>query len=181
MVRSRDQAEGVRFVGLDTSGEALSYALSAGFLDDAVHADLEQREPTASERRLLGGVDLVFSTGCLGYVTDRTIARVVAANGERKPWMAHFVLRMFPFEPVAQRLAEFGYETVHRQGLFKQRRFATAEEQSTTLDTLVDIGVDPQGLETEGWLYAELYLSRPRGMQGRGQRSHGERHAIHVT
>jgi len=29
------------------------------------------------------------------------------------------------------------------------------------LDSMSAAGVDPRGLEAEGWLYAQLYLSRP--------------------
>jgi carnitine O-acetyltransferase len=76
--------------------------------------------------------------------------------------MAHFVLRMFPFEPIEASLARLGYETVRLDGVFKQRRFASAQEQSLVLETLSRVGVDPGGLESEGWLYAQLYVSRPR-------------------
>ncbi|WP_329522006.1 class I SAM-dependent methyltransferase [Spirillospora sp. NBC_01491] len=162
LVRSRGRSGRARFIGLDTSDRALSYALAAGFLDGAVNADLERNEPTGRQCAQLAGADLVVSTGCLGYVTERTISRVVAANGDRRPWMAHFVLRMFPFDPIAACLADAGYETVRSEGLFKQRRFATPQEQSQVLDTLSGIGVDPRGLETEGWFYAGLHLSRPR-------------------
>lgn len=162
MVRSRSGLRNARFVGLDSSHPALAYALSAGFLDSAVHADLEKRDPTGREREQLAGTDLIISTGCLGYVTDKTLSRVVGAQGGRKPWMAHFVLRMFPFEPIEQTLATLGYETVHLDHVFRQRRFASPEEQSLVLDTLRKIGVDPQGLETDGWLYAQLHVSRPR-------------------
>ncbi|WP_239312347.1 MULTISPECIES: class I SAM-dependent methyltransferase [unclassified Frankia] len=167
LVRSRSHLGSTQFVGLDSSHPALSYALAAGFIDDAVHADLEENDPTEQQRQQLAGADLVISTGCLGYVTDRTISRIVNANGERKPWMAHFVLRMFPFEPVAASLAELGYETVHLDRVFKQRRFASPEEQSLVLDTLWTVGVDPRGLEADGWLYAQLYISRPRGTKSR--------------
>jgi hypothetical protein len=153
----------VRFIGLDASENALSYALEAGFLDGAVHADLEDGDPTADQAAQLARADLVVSTGCLGYVTERTIARVVEAAGDRRPWMAHFILRMFPFDPIADTLAAAGYETVRREGLFRQRRFATDEEQAQVLETLADAGVDPSGVETGGWLYAGLYVSRPRG------------------
>ncbi|MGP4027026.1 class I SAM-dependent methyltransferase [Actinomadura sp. 3N407] len=157
-----EHGDRLRFLGLDASEQALSYALEAGFLDGAVHADLENGEPTDEQRAQLAHTDLVISTGCLGYVTERTISRVVDAQEERRPWMAHFVLRMFPFDPIAETLAGAGYETVRRDGLFKQRRFATPEEQSLVLDRLAGAGVDPSGLETDGWFYAQLYISKPR-------------------
>jgi carnitine O-acetyltransferase len=166
LVRSRNHSGRARFVGLDTSHPALSYALSAGFIDDAVHADLEESEPTERQRQQFADADLVISTGCLGYVSDRTISRIVSAHDERLPWMAHFVLRMFPFEPVAEILARLGYETVHHERFFKQRRFACPEEQSLVLDTLSAVGIDPRGMETDGWLYAQLYISRPRRANG---------------
>lgn len=160
-VRANDGAGGTRFMGLDASDGALSYALEAGFIDEAVHADLEADDPTEPQRERLATADMVISTGCVGYVTERTISRIAGAHGERLPWMAHFVLRMFPFEPVADSLAAAGYKTVRHEGVFKQRRFATPEEQTQVLDTLSSVGVDPHGLETDGWLYAQLYLSRP--------------------
>ncbi|MES9609479.1 class I SAM-dependent methyltransferase [Actinomadura sp. NPDC000929] len=161
LVRSRETTSRLRFLGLDASDSALSYALEAGFLDGAVHADLENDEPTPEQRAQLAGTDVVISTGCLGYVTERTITRVVEAHGEHRPWMAHFVLRMFPFDPVADALAAAGYTTVRHDGLFRQRRFATPQEQALVLDRLADVGADPSGLETGGWFYAQLYVSRP--------------------
>jgi carnitine O-acetyltransferase len=139
----------------------------AGFIDSAVHANLEEDEPTERQREQFAGTDVVISTGCLGYITDRTISRIVNANGERLPWMAHFVLRMFPFEPVAEPLEKLGYSTVRVERVFKQRRFASPEEQSRVLDRLSSNGVDPRGLEADGWLYAQLYLSRPRAAKHR--------------
>lgn len=153
---------GARFVGLDVSEPALAYALAAGFLDEAVHADLESGEPTGRQRDLLAGTDLVVSTGCMGYVTEKTISRIVDAQGGRLPWMAHFVLRMFPFDPVADTLVAAGYETHRVDRLFRQRRFATAEEQSLVLGNLSALGIDPAGLEADGWFYAQLHLSLPR-------------------
>jgi carnitine O-acetyltransferase len=161
--RSRRPADAVRFVGLDTSSSALSYALEAGFLDDAVYADLEEHEPTPRQRDQLAGTDLVISTGCIGYVTERTLTRVVAAQGGRRPWMAHFVLRMIPFDRVERALTGLGYHTVRLDEVFKQRRFASVQEQALVLDTMAAAGVHAGGLEEEGWLYAQLYLSRPHG------------------
>lgn len=176
LARARGGATDLEVIGLDASGPALDYALDASFLDDALHADLESRDPTGPERASLTGVDLVISTGCLGYVTGRTLTRIVTAaspdaahragapaggNGPGLPWMAHFTLRMFPFDPIAETLARFGYQTEAVDRVFKQRRFASDRERDQVLTTLAGVGVDPTGLEADGWLYAQLFLSRP--------------------
>jgi SAM-dependent methyltransferase len=158
LVHTHETPDGARFFGLDASGPALEYAQSAGFLDETIRADFERDDADPAQQALLDQVDLVVSTGCVGYVTERTIDRI--ARGSR-PWMAHFVLRMFSYEPVAERLAELGYETAGIDGVFRQRRFASDEEQTQILATLDGAGVDPGGLESEGWLYARLYVSRP--------------------
>jgi carnitine O-acetyltransferase len=164
--RDRELAAGrrggvsARFVGLDASQPALDYAVEAGLLDDTVHADFERADPTVSQVAALARTDVVISTGCLGYVGASTLARLVSA-ARRPPWMLHFALRMFPYDPIADRLADFGYQTVCLEGLFRQRRFVSAEEQAQVLDTLASVGVDPSGRETRGWLYAQPFLSRP--------------------
>lgn len=162
LVRLRGGAERARFLGLDVSSAALAYAREAGFIDDAVHADLESGELTGPQRAAIGRTDLVISTGCVGYITEKTISRVIGAYDGRRPWMAHFVLRMFSFDSVEECLASAGYDTVRDDTLFKQRRFTGPEEQAGILDTLASVGVDPRGRESEGWLYAQLYTSRPR-------------------
>ena len=159
--RGLPHSDSLRLLGLDVSAPALAYARASGFLDDAVCADFERGEPTEDQAELLAPTDVVISTGCLGYVGAPTIERVVTAC-DRPPWMAHFVLRMFPFEPIAEVLAKLGYETEQQVGVFRQRRFASAEEQAQVLDTLSSVGVDPAGMETDGWFYAQLYVAKPR-------------------
>ncbi|MFC9895672.1 class I SAM-dependent methyltransferase [Nocardia sp. NPDC127579] len=156
-----DRLPEVRFLGMDASRPALEYATAAGLLHDAVHADLEDAEPTDAQRAVLAAADLVISTGCVGYVTERTLARIAAARPQRPPWMAHFVLRMFDFAPIEQRLSALGYRTVRLPGMFEQRRFASAAERSQVLETLAAKGIDTAGYEAQGWLYATLYVSRP--------------------
>lgn len=162
-VRSRHDLVPARFVGLDRSPPALAYAVEAGLLDEAVCADLEDADPTGADRDRLAAADIVVSTGCIGYVTERTIRRLATAGSGRGPWMAHFVLRMFPYDPVASALGELGYETTAVEGMFKQRRFASPQEQSQVLDRLAGLGVDADGFESDGWLYAQLFISRPPG------------------
>lgn len=157
-----DQLPTVRFLGMDASRPALEYARGAGLLHDIVHADLESADPTEAQRRTIASADLVVSTGCVGYITDRTLLRVARAHGGKLPWMAHFVLRMFSFDPIAVRLGELGYRTERVPGAFRQRRFASDDERLSVLNTLEANGVDTEGYESDGWLYAQLYLSRPR-------------------
>nr|WP_246461947.1 class I SAM-dependent methyltransferase [Nocardia transvalensis] len=156
-----DALPDVRFIGMDAAAPALSYAAAAGLVHDTVHADLEAADPTESHRRLLASADLVISTGCVGYVTERTLLRVVRAHGGRLPWMAHFVLRMFDFEPIAKQLAELGYRIDRVPGTFRQRRFASEAERTQVLNTLSANGIDATGLEADGWLHAQLYLCLP--------------------
>ncbi|GAB2536650.1 class I SAM-dependent methyltransferase [Nocardia heshunensis] len=162
LLASDDRLPGVRFVGMDASRPALDYARAAGFLDDIVHADLEAADPTEAQRATLAAADLVISTGCVGYISERTLLRVARAHGGKLPWMAHFVLRMFSFEPIATHLGTLGYETELLPGVYRQRRFASPDEQARVLDTLAASGIDASDLESDGWLYAQLHLSRPK-------------------
>ncbi|MFC9437085.1 class I SAM-dependent methyltransferase [Nocardia sp. NPDC057030] len=157
----RDGLTDVRFLGMDASAPALAYAKATGLLHDTVHADLESGEPTDEQRELLAGADIIISTGCIGYVTEKTLTRLATAHPRRRPWMAHFVLRMFDFAPIAADLAALGYRTEQAPGLYQQRRFASAAEQTQVLNTLSAKGIDTTDRETDGWLYAGLYLSRP--------------------
>ncbi len=158
---AKDAWPDVRFIGIDASRPALDYAEEAGLLHDVVHADLEAADPTDEQREVLARADLVVSTGCIGYVTEKTVTRIAAARSDRLPWMAHFVLRMFDFAPIAAELDALGYRTEQRPGLFAQRRFASPAEQRHVLTTLSDNGIDTGGHESEGWLCAHLYISRP--------------------
>ncbi|WP_330229978.1 class I SAM-dependent methyltransferase [Nocardia sp. NBC_00508] len=165
----RDQArvatgaapDDVRFLGMDAARPALEYAHEAGLVHDVVHADLESGEPSDEQRALLATADLVVSTGCVGYVTEKTLTRVATAHPRRRPWMAHFVLRMFDFAPIAAELAALGYRTEQAPGLYEQRRFASEAERAQVLNTLSANGIDTTGREDRGWLYATLYVSRP--------------------
>jgi SAM-dependent methyltransferase len=161
-VRARQRPGRARLVGLDTSGPALDYAVEAGFLDEAIEADFETGEPTEAQLTQLAGTDLVISTGCVGYVTEKTLLRVIEAAGEQRPWMAHFCLRMFPYDVIAGHLDDLGYETIRVDQPVRQRRFATDQERTAVLDRLAGLGIDSRGLEADGWFYTQLYVSRPR-------------------
>ena len=167
------ESERTTIVGVDASQNAIDYAVSAGILDGGVAADFETGAPDAAQADLLGGSDLIISTGCYGYISETTLDRLLDVNDGRQPWMAHFVLRMFDYEPAAESLEQRGYVTRQLGAPVRQRRFASAEERAHVLENLDARGVDPTGREADGWYYAELHVSCPEdaadGLFGRWQ------------
>lgn len=159
-----DEAEDIRVFGLDQAEKAIAFAEKAGLLDDGLAINLETEPLPEQAGQELAAVDLVTSTGCIGYVTEKSFDRLLPAitQGER-PWFANFVLRMFPFDAIEETLDDWGYVTEKLTSeTFVQRRFASSEEQEQVMEQLRDQGVDPAGKESEGNLLAEFYLSRPK-------------------
>lgn len=154
---------GVRVIGLDVSENAVRYAEDAGILDHGLAIDLESRDPTAAEAAILEKVDLIVSTGCVGYVTSKTFQRIakVARKG-REAWAANFVLRMFPFDDIDRTLAAQGLVTERYEGAtFVQRRFADRDEMEKAITAVEARGLDTDGFETEGLYHSNLFVSRP--------------------
>lgn len=150
-----------RFIGLDASAPAISYATQVGLLDHGIVADLERETLSAEDARAVRSADVILSTGCIGYVTEKTFCRVLDALDSR-PWIISFVLRMFPFHSFAAAFAKRGLVTERLTGAtFIQRRFRDADEFENSLATLGAIGLDATGLESEGLFHADLMLSRP--------------------
>ena len=148
-------------VGLDVAAKALGYACQAGILDGGVAADLEQRAPAPEEARLIAPTDLVISTGAIGYVGAPTFDHILDACA-REPWFALFALRMFPVDAIAKALAGRGYAVFRLvDRTYKQRRFAGRTESSEVLANLAALGIDPTGLEADGWYHAEFFFARP--------------------
>jgi hypothetical protein len=154
---------GASFVGVDTSVPAVSYAQEVGLLDGAVTTNLEVSEPSPAEAELLRETDLIITTGCVGYVTERTFGQILACrHSDCPPVVASFVLRMYSYEAIQAELARVGLVTERLEGItFVQRRFSSTAEFESTLARLDSMGVDPTGKEADGLLHAELFVSRP--------------------
>lgn len=159
--RRRRSDQHLEVVGIDTAGNAIRYGVGANLLDRGIVKDLEEEPLSVQEKEILDGTDLVISTGCIGYVTETSIEKILNATRDDRPWMAHSVLRMFLFEPYEAMLSEHGYVTEQLEGTLLQRQFATEEEMANVLANLEELGIDPQGMESEGWYHANVYISRP--------------------
>ncbi len=158
-----DTHEDISVIGLDQAESAVAFAEEAGLLDEGLAVNLETGPLPEAATEDLELVDLVTSTGCVGYVTEKSFERLLPAMTQgRSPWMGNFVLRMFPFDSIEETLKDWGYVTEKlERRTFVQRRFTSAEEQEQVLEQLRERGIDPTGKETEGHLLAEFYLSRP--------------------
>ena len=167
--------EELRIVGVDTSEPAIRFATDVGLIAGGVTRDLEQSDPTAEECAWMAGCNLLTSTGALDelfervwdgrYVSDATVGRVLCClnrdhAGEFGPVAAVTVLRMFSVEAVAQAFADAGLQFARVPGVrLRQRRFADAAERDEVLRVLAVAGVDAAGWESEGWLWADLFVA----------------------
>ncbi len=150
------------FTGLDISPAAIDYAKSVGLIESGMAINLET-DGDIEQRSALEDIDIIVSTGCVGYVTEKTFQRLLSLQKRgRAPWVASFVLRMFPYDAIETELAQHGLVTEKFAGVtFVQRRFHSESELEATLNVLKARGLDPHGKEAEGLLHAELFVSRP--------------------
>lgn len=149
------------FVGLDVSTQAIQYATDVGLFEEGIVADLEHEPLTAGAAVIASDIDIVLSTGAVGYVSDATFRSILNATS-RPPWVVSFVLRMFPYDDLQALFDENGLVTEHlASALFTQRRFTDLAEFEHCLQLLASRGLDSRGLESRGLLQAGLFVSRP--------------------
>lgn len=149
------------FLGLDVSEQAIRYAQDVGLIEDGIVADLEHGDLTRDAAEVLDDVDIVLSTGAVGYVSEKTFRSISDATS-RPLWVVSFVLRMFPYDRFQALFEERGLITEQLDSaLFAQRRFIDLAEFEGCLGQLAARGLDSSGLEASGVLQASLYVSRP--------------------
>lgn len=160
---AQDDDDALEVVGVDIAERALGFAKAVGLLDETINRNLEERPLDDAHRLLVKGADMVISTGCVGYVTESTFRNLLDAIGSNgsAPHVASFVLRMFPYKPIADALTDYGLVTEKLQDVtFRQRRFETDDERDHVIKQLESRGIDPS-LEQDGYYHAEFFLSRP--------------------
>ncbi len=152
-------------VGADVSKHALDYALKTNLINKKLCGNLEQRTLTENETQAIENTDLIISTGCIGYVSHQTIKELLNSLKPKQPIMAHFVLRTISFEKIEQEISKNGYKTYKSKIPFRQRQFASKEEQASTLSRLKEMELNSEHYEAEGNYYAHLYISLPSGIE----------------
>lgn len=157
----RPRAEAPTVVGVDVSAPAIEYACAAGLLDVGIVEDLESGEPSDALAAELSDADLISVSGGIGYITERTIDRVL--EGAERPWLAALCLRWVDFAPIVDAGAQHGLVTERLDdATFPQRRFVDGTERDYVMAELERMGIDPDGREAQGWHHTDFYLLRPR-------------------
>jgi len=157
--------EPISCIGADSSAEAIRFAKDADLIDGAIACNLEKdQDLSEKDRGLIRQCNLLTSTGAIGYVGEETLSAILTHLGKDRaglePYAAVTILRMFPAEPIAKAFAHFGYQFAIVPGVqLRQRRFHDDEEQCETVRILHERGLDTDGLESEGYRYADLYVA----------------------
>ena len=72
------EAEDIEVIGLDQAEHAIEFAEEVGLIDEGLAVNLETEPLPGPVKEELAQVDLVTSTGCVGYVTEKTFERLLA-------------------------------------------------------------------------------------------------------
>lgn len=147
-------------VGLDVAANAVEYAVVTGSLDAGFAENLEVDPASPELTSLVSEVDLITTTGGVGYVTERTFHQLLDAARD-DVWVASFCLRTYDYGPIIDSLDDHGLQTERLPQTFPQRRFTGPDEREWAMAQVRELGVDPEGKETEGYYHADFYLSRP--------------------
>lgn len=160
LIRTRRRSQSPRVIGVDIAENAVEYAVAIGSLDAGVAENLERDAPSPRLVELMAEVDLITTTGGVGYVTDQTFDRLLEV-AKPSTQVAAFCLRTYDYGPIARTLAARGLVTESLTRTFPQRRFVDRDEQEWAIDQVRAHGLDPAGKEDDGYYHAEFYLSRP--------------------
>jgi hypothetical protein len=149
-----------RICGVDCSEAAIAYAVEAGIVDAGYAEDLEVEDPSPGLTEELRDADLITVSGGIGYITAKTIDRVLGAA--RTPRLAVLCLRWIDFGPIVDAAAARGLVTERLDdATFPQRRFTDETERRHVHAELDRMGIDASGREADGYHHTDLYLLRP--------------------
>lgn len=164
----RRYAETVSFLGVDVAANAVAYATQVGLLDQGFAENLEEHAPSDALARGFADAALVTVTGGIGYITEATFDRLLRAReGQLPPWLAMFTLRWVDMDAIVGVLERHGLTTERlERRTFRQRRFADDRERDYVLGRLRELGLAPDGVETDGYHHTWLYLARPHADVG---------------
>lgn len=158
----------LEFYLVDTSSPALNFAEKAGLCQDSFCINLE-KETTLKFQEIVRDIDLIISTGCVGYIGWKSFAKIFSNIEDAKdslPIFAFTMLRIFQIEDIKKIFKENNFELLKTKiGPLKQRRFYDKTEMNDTLDLLKNRNSDTKNLEETGYYFADFYVGGPRNLK----------------
>jgi SAM-dependent methyltransferase len=160
---------GTSVIGLDVSWQAVQFALDSGLIDRGITNNLEMEDLAPEAERWLQATSLLICTGAIGYVGPQTFDRILRHLGQGRrnstgPAAVMTILRMFDPSAVQASFERAGWEFRRIRGVrLPQRAFADLNEQRSIITAIEDRGLNPQGWESLGVMYADLYVAGKPG------------------
>jgi SAM-dependent methyltransferase len=119
----------IRVIGHDVSSEALTFAEEAELIDRRIDADLEVRGLSDEEQRLVGEVDLVISSGAIGYVSEHSFGQLIRSTGDRPLSGIATCAEWYDMDGIVHAMEAEGLgAVVHTDITFPQRRVSDPTE-----------------------------------------------------
>ena len=159
----------LEFYLVDTSSPALNFAEKAGLCENSFCFNLEKESGSSEFGKTIRDIDLIISTGCVGYIGWKSFARLFDNIVDARapfPVFAFTVLRMFPMDDIENVFKKNNFAlTKTKIGPLKQRRFNDETEMSDTLDLLKNRKLDTKNLEEAGYYFADFYVGGPKNIK----------------
>lgn len=159
----------LEFYLVDTSSPALDFAEKAGLCEDSFCVNLEKEKIPYNLKQIMPDIDLIISTGCVGYIGWKSFAKIFENIGEDRsplPIFAFTLLRIFQLDDIERIFRENSFELIKtRIGPLKQRRFYDEHEMKNTVELLKSRNIDTKNLEQTGYYFADFYVGGPKNIK----------------
>ena len=159
----------LEFYLVDISSAALSFAEKAGLCQGSFCVNLEKEPVPRGLRQVMHDIDLIISTGCVGYIGWKSFAKIFEMIGRERdplPVFAFTILRIFPPDGIKRIFRENNFDLIKtRVGPLKQRKFYDEREKEETAKLLRSREINTKNLEDTGYYYADLYVGGPNNIR----------------
>ncbi len=154
--------EELQFIGLDSAEQAVNYATESQLIQSGISTNLEKFPLLKEHYTNLKDINLLISTGCIGYITEVTFKKILSAVEDlSKLWGAVFVLKMFDISELQKTLAQHNLVLVETGVTVKQRSFSSFEEKESMINFIEKQGLSAENEKKSDNLFAQLFLISP--------------------
>ncbi|MFB5631128.1 MAG: hypothetical protein ACE5RN_06045 [Nitrosopumilaceae archaeon] len=155
---------------VDTSSPALDFAEKAGLCEDSFCINMEKEKIPPKFEQTLNDIDLIISTGCIGYIGWKSFEKIFNAIDSFSrgplPIFAFTVLRMFPMNDIEKIFQKNNFALIKTIiGPLKQRRFYNDSEMKKSIELLNKKEISTDGIEDQGFYYADFYVAGPSNIK----------------